>query len=165
MRSSIVRKINKYVVGSIMIDDQSTKLRNEIMRNIKMYQMREKNLPDFIRKKREDILAKVINTHNFNREKNLKKMPQNPFSIPLYKILPSLIFMLLAEVRPSWSITLHKPCTLKDQVRNSFTTNRPLVVQPFSIIKTPPNRRSEVQVATISRKILMALSVQSPKTV
>ena len=42
-----------------MIDDRCTKMRNEIMRNIKLHQMKEKNLPNFIRKKREEFLSRV----------------------------------------------------------------------------------------------------------
>ena len=51
---------------SIMIDDRCTKMRNEIMRNIKLHQMKEKNLPNFIRKKREEFLSRVgaIYFHN-----------------------------------------------------------------------------------------------------
>ena len=41
-----------------MIDDKCTKMRNEIMRNIKLHQMKEKNLPNFIRKKREEFLSR-----------------------------------------------------------------------------------------------------------
>lgn len=57
---------------SIMIDDRCTKMRNEIMRNIKLHQMKEKNLPNFIRKKREEFLSRVRATyvHN-NRGGNL----------------------------------------------------------------------------------------------
>jgi hypothetical protein len=43
-------------LGSIMMDPESTKARNEIMRRIKLYQMKERNLPNFIRKKREEML-------------------------------------------------------------------------------------------------------------
>lgn len=41
------------------MEEDHTKARNQIMRGIKMYQMKERNLPNFIRKKREEILAKV----------------------------------------------------------------------------------------------------------
>lgn len=43
-----------------MMDPESTKARNEIMRRIKMYQMKERNMPNFVRKKREELLSKVI---------------------------------------------------------------------------------------------------------
>ncbi len=43
---------------SIMMDEDNTKMRNQIMRNIKIHQMKERNLPNFIRKKREEMLAR-----------------------------------------------------------------------------------------------------------
>ncbi len=43
-----------------MMDPECTKVRNEIMRRIKMYKMKETHLPNFIRKNREEMLAKVI---------------------------------------------------------------------------------------------------------
>jgi hypothetical protein len=54
-----VSKLLNFGVGSIMMDADSTKARNEIMRRIKLYQMKERNMPNFIRKKREEMLAKV----------------------------------------------------------------------------------------------------------
>ena len=39
-----------------MMDSESTKVKNQIMRGIKMHQMKERNLPNFIRKKREEML-------------------------------------------------------------------------------------------------------------
>ena len=62
MISSIVRidvVITNAGIGSIMMDDESTKARNEIMRRIKIYQVKERNLPNFVRKKREDMLSRV----------------------------------------------------------------------------------------------------------
>lgn len=44
------------MLGSIMMDVDSTRVKNEIMRNIKIFQMKQRNLPNFIRKKREEIL-------------------------------------------------------------------------------------------------------------
>ena len=41
------------------MDDENTKARNEIMRRIKMYQMKERNMPNFVRKRREELLSKV----------------------------------------------------------------------------------------------------------
>ena len=49
-----------------MIDDRCTKIRNEIMRNIKLHQMKEKNLPNFVRKKREEFLSRVRATYVHN---------------------------------------------------------------------------------------------------
>jgi len=46
-----------------MIDDRCTKMRNEIMRNIKLHQMKEKNLPNFVRKKREEFLSRVSSNY------------------------------------------------------------------------------------------------------
>lgn len=43
--------------ASIMISKEDTKIKNEILRKIKYYDMKKNNLPDLIRKKREDILA------------------------------------------------------------------------------------------------------------
>lgn len=46
-----------------MMDEENTKVRNEIMRRIKNYQVKERNLPNFVRKKREEMLAiRVSNT-------------------------------------------------------------------------------------------------------
>lgn len=60
MRNSIVIPFKVLAfLGSIMMDPESTKAQNEIMKRIKMYQMKQRNLPNFIRKKREEILAKV----------------------------------------------------------------------------------------------------------
>ena len=42
-----------------MMDDENTKARNEIMRRIKLYQMKERNMPNFVRKRREELLSKV----------------------------------------------------------------------------------------------------------
>ncbi len=42
-----------------MMDPEATKTKNEIMRGIKIYQMKQRNLPNFIRKKREEILNNV----------------------------------------------------------------------------------------------------------
>ena len=42
-----------------MIDPESTKARNEIMRRVKNYQMKERNLPNFLRRQREAILREV----------------------------------------------------------------------------------------------------------
>lgn len=42
-----------------MMDPDSTKAKNEIMRRIKIYQMKERNLPNFMRIKREEMLANV----------------------------------------------------------------------------------------------------------
>jgi hypothetical protein len=59
-----------------MMDPESTKARNEIMRRIKLYQMKERNLPNFLRIKREEMLANVrISTlfMIFNRDPPLKK--------------------------------------------------------------------------------------------
>ena len=42
-----------------MMDSESTKVKNQIMRVIKMHQMKERNLPNFIRKKREEMLNRV----------------------------------------------------------------------------------------------------------
>lgn len=55
-----------------MMDEENTKMRNEIMRNIKMHQMKERNLPNFIRKKREEMLARVNKSIclTYNREPN-----------------------------------------------------------------------------------------------
>ena len=58
-RMFFVRKLLNFDIGSIMMDADSTKARNEIMRRIKLYQMKERNMPNFIRKKREEMLAKV----------------------------------------------------------------------------------------------------------
>ena len=49
----------KYTDGfkkSIMISEEDTKIKNEILRKIKYYYMKKNNLPDLVRKKREDIL-------------------------------------------------------------------------------------------------------------
>lgn len=40
-----------------MMDPEHTKVRNEAMRRIKMYKMKETHLPNFMRKKREEMLA------------------------------------------------------------------------------------------------------------
>jgi hypothetical protein len=42
---------------SIMMDPEHTKVRNEAMRRIKMYKMKETHLPNFMRKKREEMLG------------------------------------------------------------------------------------------------------------
>ena len=39
-----------------MISEEDTKIKNEILRKIKYYYMKKNNLPDLVRKKREDIL-------------------------------------------------------------------------------------------------------------
>ena len=61
MRSSIVSTYNHYLLylGSIMMDPDQTKTKNEITRKIKIYQMKQRNMPNFIRKKREEILNNV----------------------------------------------------------------------------------------------------------
>eukprot|EP00347_Sterkiella_histriomuscorum_P002593 403367545 len=41
---------------SIMMDPKATKAKNEIIRGVKTFQMKQRNLPNFIRKKREEIL-------------------------------------------------------------------------------------------------------------
>lgn len=47
-------------------------MRNEIMRNIKLHQMKEKNLPNFVRKKREEFLSRVRANHvHYSRGANL----------------------------------------------------------------------------------------------
>ena len=51
-------KSNEYS-GTIMLNKESTRMQNEIMRRIKMEQMKIKNLPNFIRKKKEEIIAEV----------------------------------------------------------------------------------------------------------
>ena len=58
MKNLIVR-FNKYIfhLGSIMMDPEHTKVRNEALRRIKMYKMKEGHLPNFMRKKREEMLA------------------------------------------------------------------------------------------------------------
>jgi hypothetical protein len=43
-----------------MMDPESTKAKNEIMRRVKIYQVKDRNLPNFVRKKREEMLAKVF---------------------------------------------------------------------------------------------------------
>jgi hypothetical protein len=40
-----------------MMDPEHTKVRNEAMRRIKMYKMKETHLPNYLRKKREEMLA------------------------------------------------------------------------------------------------------------
>lgn len=40
-----------------MMDPEHTKVRNEAMRRIKMYKMKETHLPNFMRKKREEMLG------------------------------------------------------------------------------------------------------------
>jgi hypothetical protein len=42
-----------------MMDPLQTKAKNEIMRGIKLHQIKHRNLPNFIRKKREEILNNV----------------------------------------------------------------------------------------------------------
>lgn len=42
---------------SIMMDPEHTKVRNEAVRRIKMYKMKETHLPNFMRKKREEMLG------------------------------------------------------------------------------------------------------------
>jgi hypothetical protein len=39
------------------MDPEHTKVRNEAMRRIKMYKMKETHLPNFMRKKREEMLG------------------------------------------------------------------------------------------------------------
>ena len=46
-----------------MMDPQQTKAKNEIMRGIKLHQIQHRNLPNFIRKKREEILNNVSCLH------------------------------------------------------------------------------------------------------
>ena len=41
-----------------MIDDDNTKIRNEVLRKIKFYKMKKNNMPDFIRKEKIRILTK-----------------------------------------------------------------------------------------------------------
>jgi hypothetical protein len=41
-----------------MMDPEHTKVRNEAVRRIKMYKMKETHLPNFMRKKREEMLGK-----------------------------------------------------------------------------------------------------------
>lgn len=38
------------------MDDEMTKMKNEILRKIKFYKQKEINLPNFIRKTREEII-------------------------------------------------------------------------------------------------------------
>jgi|LauGreDrversion4_2_1035121.scaffolds.fasta_scaffold123661_1 hypothetical protein len=59
MINSTVSLFSHISLGSIMMDDENTKARNEIMRRIKMYQMKERNMPNFVRKRREELLSKV----------------------------------------------------------------------------------------------------------
>lgn len=54
---SVTKKYHDKFNWSIMMDPESTKARNEIMRRIKIYQVKERNMPNFIRKKREEMLA------------------------------------------------------------------------------------------------------------
>jgi hypothetical protein len=42
-----------------MMNPVSTKAKNEITRKIKIYQMKERSMPNFVRKKREEMLSKV----------------------------------------------------------------------------------------------------------
>lgn len=48
------------------MDAEQTKAKNEVMRRIKLHQMKQRNLPNFIRKKREEILSNVCSTHDKN---------------------------------------------------------------------------------------------------
>ena len=41
-----------------MISEADTRIKNEILRKIKYYDMKKNNLPDLVRKKREEILAR-----------------------------------------------------------------------------------------------------------
>ena len=43
---------------SIMVDDQDTKTKNEILRKIKFFKKKKNRLPDFIREERIKILTK-----------------------------------------------------------------------------------------------------------
>ena len=40
-----------------MIDAEDTRIKNEVLRKIKFYKIKKNNLPDFVRKKRIDILT------------------------------------------------------------------------------------------------------------
>lgn len=42
-----------------MIGEDSLRIRNEIVKNIKLFQMKKQNMPNFIRRKREEIISKV----------------------------------------------------------------------------------------------------------
>lgn len=54
-----------------MMDPESTKAKNEIMRRIKIYEVKDRNLPNFIRKKREEMLSRVfLKLYHPNREPN-----------------------------------------------------------------------------------------------
>ena len=41
-----------------MMDHEDTRIKNEVLRKIKFYKKKKQNLPDFVRKKRIDILTK-----------------------------------------------------------------------------------------------------------
>lgn len=43
---------------TILMDDEMTKMKNEILRKIKFYKQKEINLPNFIRKTKEEIINK-----------------------------------------------------------------------------------------------------------
>ena len=42
---------------SIMVDPEDTRIKNEVLRKIKFYKIKKNNLPDFIRKKKIEILT------------------------------------------------------------------------------------------------------------
>jgi len=52
-----------------MMDPDHTKVRNEAMRRIKMYKMKETHLPNFMRKKREEMLGQRT-TPNETQQQN-----------------------------------------------------------------------------------------------
>ena len=40
-----------------MVDPEDNKIRNEVLRKIKFYKLKKNNMPDFVRKKRVEILT------------------------------------------------------------------------------------------------------------
>lgn len=64
--NSIYKKYHDKFNWSIMMDPESTKVRNEIMRRIKLYQIKERKLPNFIRVRRKEMLNE--------REKHMAEM-------------------------------------------------------------------------------------------
>ncbi|CDW89871.1 UNKNOWN [Stylonychia lemnae] len=79
-KDKIEKKFHDKFNWSIMMDPDSTKTKNEIMREIKIYQMKQRNLPNFIRKKREEILSNVNNNETNYLQRSMStdvKLEQN----------------------------------------------------------------------------------------